>query len=165
MKSLTMLAILTLIAGIPSVFARQGNRPENWIDVVGHIVVPGTFPLFSPDEITLTFVDRQGRSIGDLTISGSTKTTSYTPSARGGLSGEVRLLDGGRFLLKVPPGEHRVLVRLRPSAKSNSPAYFVKAAAAGLTNILENPLVVNRPFTGDFVITLEKCADETRDRC
>jgi hypothetical protein len=137
----------------------QGG-PGNLTDVPGRVVVEPTYPLPFPEEFTLTFTDAQGRTTADILVSEKTKTTSFR-STRGGLSGQVRLLPDGTFNLKLPRGEHRLILR-RSGA---SIGYFVKSIQAGSTNLLEKPLVAKASFVGELVITLAKCTSPAQDGC
>jgi hypothetical protein len=138
-------------------------------DVPGRIVVETTYPVPFPEDLTLTFADADGRAVADITVSEKFTTTNFTPSGRGGIYGDVRLMPDGTFSLKVPRGEHRLLLRRRPNSKVGSVSaladYFVKSVQAGATNLLEKPMVVTSSFAGELVITFSKCTAETKERC
>jgi hypothetical protein len=158
--------LLTLAAFAPA-YATQGFLQGNLqIDLKGRLVVLPNSPSPFPEDIRLTVVDGQGRAVADITISENTKTTSFR-SVRGGMAGEVRLFRDGTFRLRIPRGEQRFLLRLRPHPTSGSSVsgYFVKSALVGSVDVLAKPIVVGPSVAEELVITVEMCAPATQDRC
>ena len=170
MKLFLVAPILAFFA-IPAarVHGIQGGFGTPLVDVPGRVVVETTYPVPFPEDLTLTFADAQGRAVADITVSENIKTTNFKSGQRGGVLGDVRLLADGAFHLKLPRGEHRLILRRRPNSKAGSVSaladHFVKSIQAGTTNLLEKHLILNPSFAGELVITFAKCTVETQDRC
>ncbi len=161
-----MKALVVLVTFVSALSLAFGQGFGLTSEVRGRIVVAGPFPVRFPDEITLMFVNDRGQTVADMTINGNVKTTSFTSGGgRGAILGDIHISEDGKFLLRLPPGEHRVLVRLRPGAKSNATTYFVKGVQSGSIDLAEKPLAVNRSSNSELVLTLEKCTAETRTQC
>src|SRR5215510_9595107 len=104
------------------------------VDVSGRIVVEPAYPPLLGQVFTLTFVNSQGRAIVEVTLRENARTLRMT-SLRGAISAETPLRSDGTFLLSLPQGEHRLIVKREPGP--NAPLYYVKSVQAGGRDLLE----------------------------
>jgi hypothetical protein len=145
-------------ATAPILSGQESGLPAT--EVQGRIIVEPSYPNPLPVEVTLTFTNAAGIALEEVILSETIKTTNFR-YIRGGLTGEIRLRNDGRFVLPLArgPAELRLIARVRPSPAATSAGndrYFIKSIQNGGVDLLQKPLNVAAPATAEILITLAK---------
>lgn len=117
-----VLVFLVLVHGI----AFGSQNTSNLAYVNARLIVEPAFVPPLTEQLTLTFVDLQGRGAVEIALREDIKTSSYT-GTRGGIQGKAVLHPEGTFLMLVPKGEYRILVRRVPMPNAATDRYYVKS--------------------------------------